>query len=69
MTDATTMQCEICERYHPADSVHAEQVSEIYDGVLIWHGLCGHSWPRFIAGPRRHAAECILAFRAEDGAS
>ena len=50
----------------PDGELLGEEVSEVYDGVIIWQHLrCGTAWARFPSGRLADAAERILRGRRE----
>lgn len=71
---APVIICPACGTPVPNESLIGEQVSGVYDGVLIWHDeRCGHMWPRFDPDPasgyrRLHdAAMRLIASRQTAG--
>lgn len=46
-----THSCEVCQQDVRTTGV---EVSNVYDGILIWEGSCGYAWPRFPKGDPLH---------------
>lgn len=58
MGSVATKTCGVCNQDVRSTGV---EIWNVYDGVLIWEGSCGHAWPSFPeADPLYHKALEVL---------